>query len=145
MGLSTTACGNRQPTASRWMPNTWPPARRRYQLRPADVIKNPKATNCSIHASWDHWPIGLGRNCRSSPAPPLENIDQVLIGFLGDAAGPQHPALVVHLHSPVAEPDLVAAWGSPAEEMAGEQKFYHKDKVAYYAKGRRRADRRRGP
>ena len=102
-------------------------------LRPAEIVKNPEAA-----ALLDEKVIGPIGPWLTTTLPKLagvtnDKVEQVLIGvFDGPSSEAVRYSYVVRYLQPVAETELVAAWGSPPKEMSDATEFYAKDGNAYY-------------
>jgi hypothetical protein len=101
-------------------------------LRPAELLKQSEgeklldARTSGILGEW------VQKDLPATSGSKLENIEQVIVGFVDDGMSPIRLALVVRMTEAPPQEELLKAWGDPATEKAGDQQFYHKDDRAYF-------------
>lgn len=101
-------------------------------LRPASLLAHPEGPKLIDTLG------GLGKLMQDQiPAltgQPLNQLDQVIVGLLGNSAGkPPRVCLVAHTTAPFDHASWLGAVGNPTKAMADGKSFYISDEFGYYA------------
>lgn len=99
-------------------------------LRPADLLSKPEGKK-----SWEAlgtWGEYARLEIETLVGSELENVEQVVFGFLDNADQPPKLAMVASLRSPPPLEGLLASWGNPVETPIGGAKMYVANRRAFY-------------
>ncbi len=123
--------GQKEPLDLRGLPDSTEAV---ISLRPADLLATPEGER--VWAALG--PIGgrLRATIEGLAGTPLENLDQVHLGFLENGIDPPIPTLVARPKSPVVQSVLTAAWGNPSEDSVDGQAIFKGNGRAYYVTNR---------
>jgi serine/threonine protein kinase len=113
-------------------------------LRPADILKHPEGknllvpeTSSQISQLAGQHPLGTLGHWVQHTLPkvsgvPLEQIEQVLIGWPEATDETGMLSLVVRLTEPTDEATILAAWGNPAPAEVEGKKYFTRDALGYW-------------
>ncbi len=113
-------------------------------LRPADILKHPQGKpllapdmSPAVEALAGQHPLGVIGHWAQHTLPtlagvPLEQMEQVIVGWPESAGDTGTVAIVVRLTEPADEATLLAAWGNPSPTELEGKKYFTRESTGYY-------------